>query len=271
MMDDKGNSMLDHSCQAQRHSHVERGHDLYETPAVAVEALLRVLALPSGAIWESACGRGAIANVLRDHGHSVVCTDLVDYAADPAAIYGVDFLKTTELPPGVTCILTNPPFKLANQFIAHALGLSARVIMLGRLALLESERRSSVLEGRGLRRVFVFRKRLPMMHRDQWAGRKANSGMAFAWFDWQRGYVGEPQLRRISWDDDRDAPTLLTPGRPVNGSQLRSHSLKRGANRAYVLARLRRDGRADLIEKVESGALSVRGALAAMNDKQSSG
>ena len=43
--------MLDHSRQAQRHSHVERGHDLYETPAVAVEALLRVLALPSGAIW----------------------------------------------------------------------------------------------------------------------------------------------------------------------------------------------------------------------------
>jgi hypothetical protein len=69
----------------------------------------------------------------------------------------------------------------------------------------------------------------------------------------------------------RDAPTLLAPGRPVKGSQLRSHSLKRGANRAYVLARLRRDGRADLIEKVESGALSVRGALAAMTDKQSSG
>ena len=49
MMDDKGKSMLDHSCQAQRHSHAERGQDLYETPAVAVEALLRVLALPSGA------------------------------------------------------------------------------------------------------------------------------------------------------------------------------------------------------------------------------
>jgi hypothetical protein len=37
-----------------------------------------------------------------------------------------------------------------------------------------------------------------------------------------------------------------------------------------VLARLRRDGWADLIEKVESGALSVRAALAAMTDKQTS-
>jgi hypothetical protein len=213
MMDDKGNSMLDHSCQAQRHSHVERGHDLYETPAVAVEALLRVLALPSGAIWEPACGRGAIANVLRAHGHRVVCSDLIEYGADPSAIHGVDFLKTTKVPDGVSCIVTNPPYMLANEFTAHALELCPNVMMLLRLAFLESE-------------------------------------------------------RRISWEDGRDAvPVLLPHGRPTKGSRAGSQ-IKRGANRPYVLARLRRDGRADLIEKVESGALSVRGALAAMTDKQ---
>jgi len=256
--------MLDHSCQAQRHPHAERGHDLYETPAVAVEALLRVLALPSGAIWEPACGRGAIANVLRAHGHRVVCTDLIDYGADSTAIYGVDFLKTTEVPADVACILTNPPFKLINKFIDHALRLCPNVIMLARLALLESERRSSVLEGSGLRRIFIFRKRLPMMHRHGWSGRKASSGMAFAWFVWERGYRGQPIVQRISWEDGRDAaPPLLPHGRSTKGSRSGSQ-IKRGANRAYVLARLRRDGRAELIEKVESGALSVRGALAAM-------
>jgi hypothetical protein len=114
----------------------------------------------------------------------------------------------------------------------------------------------------GLKRVFVFRKRLPMMHRDGWEGRKANSGMAFAWISWERGYRGHSITRRISWEDDRDSPILLAQGRPVNGSQSRSHSLKRGANRAYVLARLRRDGRADLVELVETGSLSVRRALA---------
>ena len=41
----KATLMLDHSCQAQRHAHAERGHDLYETPSVAVEALMRVLAI----------------------------------------------------------------------------------------------------------------------------------------------------------------------------------------------------------------------------------
>ena len=262
--------MLDHSCQVQRHSLEERGVDLYETPAVAVEALLRVLSLPTGTIWEPACGRGAIANVLRAHGHAVVCTDLVDYGADPTATYGVDFLKTTEVPAGVTSILTNPPYMCANEFAAHALELCPNVVMLLRLAFLESERRSPILDGAGLRRIFVFRKRLPMMHRDGWKGRKANSGMAFAWFDWQRGYRGHPITQRISWEDERDAgPVLLPHGHPTKGSRAGSQ-IKRGANRAYVLARLRRDGRADLIEKVESGALSVRGALAALTDKQSS-
>jgi hypothetical protein len=46
--------MLDHSCQVQRHPLAERGNDLYETPAVAVEALLRVLPLPAGKIWPAA-------------------------------------------------------------------------------------------------------------------------------------------------------------------------------------------------------------------------
>ena len=262
--------MLDHSCQVQRHPHAERGHDLYETPAVAVEALLRVLPLPRGAIWEPACGRGAIANVLRAHGHRVICTDLVDYGADSTAIYGVDFLRTTELPADVGCILTNPPFKIINKFIDHALRLCPQVIILARLALWESERRSSVLEGRGLKRVLIFRKRLPMMHRDGWKGRKANSGMAFAWFVWERCYSGNPIAKRISWEDERDVGAVLLPhGHPTKGSRAGSQ-IKRGANRAYVLARLRRDGRADLIEKVESGALSVRGALAAITDQQSS-
>jgi hypothetical protein len=117
-----------------------------------------------------------------------------------------------------------------------------------------------------IRRIFVFRNRLPIMHRDGWDGRKANSGMVFAWFVWERGYRGHPMTQRI-----RDAASLLLPhGRPTKGSRAGS-PIKRGANRAYVLARLRRDGRADLIETVESGALSVRRALAGVADKQKSG
>jgi hypothetical protein len=72
--------------------------------------------------------------------------------------------------------------------------------MLLRLAFLESERRCGILEGRGLRTVHVFRKRLPMMHRDGWEGRRANSGMAFGWYVWDRAYTGPTVLNRISWE-----------------------------------------------------------------------
>ena len=89
--------------------------------------------------------------------------------------------------------------------------------------------------------------------------------MAFCSLQWQRGYRGEPVLRRISWEDDRDsAPVLGRRGRPNKGSQIGSQ-IKRGANRAYVFARLRRDGRRDLVERVEAGSLSVRRALAALS------
>src|SRR5262249_28177221 len=105
------------------------------------------------------------------------------------------------MPIGCEAIVTNAPFKIAEAFVAHALELSPVVVMLLRLAFLESERRCNILEGRGLARVHVFRKRLPMMHRDQWAGKKANSGMAFAWMTWIRGYnSGLTIINRISWE-----------------------------------------------------------------------
>ena len=188
---------LDHSCQVQRHPLAERGLDLYQTPAVAVEALLRV-ERHSHRRLGAAAGRGAIARVLRDHGHSVICCDIVDYGF-PLHTVG-DFLATTAMPVGCDCILTNPPFNIVEPFVAHALELSPLVIMLLRLAFLESERRCGILEGRGLARVHVFRKRLPMMHRDQWTGRKANSGMAFAWMVWERSHTGPTIIDRISWE-----------------------------------------------------------------------
>jgi len=82
---------LCHSCQVQRHPHAERGLDLYETPSVAVEALLRVERLPHH-IWEPACGRGAIVNVLRSATHDVTASDIFDYGFPGS--WNCDFLAS---------------------------------------------------------------------------------------------------------------------------------------------------------------------------------
>lgn len=180
-----------------------RGDDLYQSPPEAVTALLNVENIPHQ-VWEPACGPGAIVRVLRAAGRDVLATDLVDYASPDQDHSGVDFLI-----PGIAesyhgqgrAIVTNPPFKNAHEFVARALTMAPYVAMLLRLAFLESEKRRDILDNSCLARVHVFRKRLPMMHRDGWEGRTANSGMAFAWFIWERDYSGPVELRRVSWEE----------------------------------------------------------------------
>jgi len=176
----------------------DRGDDLYETPPEAVQALVRAEKLPR-VIWEPACGPGAIVRVLRACGHVVVATDLVDYRSADQDHHGWDFLLEQGIPDGIEAIVTNPPFKNANEFVAHALELCPRVVMLLRLAFLESTRRTSILDGGQLARVHIFRNRLPMMHRAGWTGSKVTNPTPFAWFAWDRNHTGPTELRRISW------------------------------------------------------------------------
>jgi hypothetical protein len=182
------------------HPYAERGDDLYETPAPVTRAVLNVETF-DGTIWEPANGRGAISQVLRAAGYRVVATDLVEYGAEDAR-GGVDFLAQTAAPDGVTAILTNPPYKNANEFVRRALTLAPRVVLLLRLAFLEGTGRSDIIDGGSLARVYVFRNRLPMLHRDGWEGPKESSAMGMAWFVWDRNHNGPTELRRISWSDD---------------------------------------------------------------------
>lgn len=99
-----------------------------------------------------------------------------------------------------TAIVSNPPYQIATEFARHALDLVPEVYLLMRLAFLELMKRTDILERRGLRAVYVFRNRLPMMHRDGWNGPRATSAIPFAWFCWDRGYRGPTTIDRISWE-----------------------------------------------------------------------
>jgi hypothetical protein len=185
-----------HSANPGRHNLADRGADLYETPAEAVHALLRVEQLPQ-TVWEPAAGPGSIVRVLREAGHVVVATDLNDWGC-PASESRIDFLLETRAPADAECVITNPPYKLAEQFVSHALELVPRVIMLLRSAFYESERRTPILESGSLARIHQFRNRLPMMHRHGWAGPRATSSIQFAWFVWDKNHSGPTTTDRIS-------------------------------------------------------------------------
>jgi len=164
--------------------------DFYPTPRAATEAILDRETF-AGGVWECACGDGAISKVLEDYGYYVVSTDLYDRRY---GISNIDFLKTKRLK--APNIMTNPPFKLADDFVRHAIHdlKCQKLILLAKLAFLEGQRRTEMLERTPLSHVYVFRKRLTMTRRGE---KQRNSGMiAFAWFVWEEYYTGKP---RISW------------------------------------------------------------------------
>jgi hypothetical protein len=184
--------------QPGTHTHAARGLDRYPTPRIAVESLLDVesdVLNPLARVWEPAAGDGNIAAVLREYGIPHIASDIEQGGCDLHFIG--DFLQQKRAPNGCKAVVTNPPYRLAAKFAEHALSLVPDVYLLLRLAFLESVGRTELLEHSGLRRVLVFRKRLPRMHRENYSGPKSSSSMCFAWFAWRRNYAGPTILARI--------------------------------------------------------------------------
>jgi len=154
--------MISHRANCGTHTLEARGNDCYSTPPEAVLALLQAEQLPPS-IWEPFTGSGNIVRVLRDRGRAVIASDIVAYNFPLHFVR--DFLAETQAPAGTSAIVSNPPYRLAAECVEHGLRLVPVVVMLLRLAFLESERRSAILDHGQLACVHVFRDRLPMMHR----------------------------------------------------------------------------------------------------------
>jgi hypothetical protein len=178
--------------------------ELYETPAVATRALIRTGELDQHArstIWEPCAGRGAIVREIAAAGFRTVASDLIAYdGADSGIETPVDFMLERTAPAGAGAIVTNPRFRLADDFVRHGIALGLPVIVLLRLQALEGAGRSDLID-RHLRRVLVGIERLPMMHRQDWTGpRTKNGGAPFSWFCFAPGVRNGPvELGRISW------------------------------------------------------------------------
>jgi hypothetical protein len=160
--------------------------DFYPTPRVGTTKLLEVESF-SGSIWECACGDGSIGKVLSEFGYDVVASDI-----EPRG-YGVrlDFLRANKLL--APNIVTNPPFKYSQEFMEHAFSLGVeKMALLNKIQFLEGVKRSVVLERTPLAKVWVFRKRLTLL-RDG-ISPKGGGMITYAWFVWELGHVGKPQI-----------------------------------------------------------------------------
>lgn len=172
-------------------------HDFYATPEETTRAILDVLVL-EGSILEPACGMGHISKVLKEYypENEIISTDLIDRGFGEG---GIDFLNH-DYGRRFDNIITNPPFKLAKEFVEKALTIANdKVIMLMKIQFLESKGRREFLENSPLKYVYCFSERQPMM-RNGWkinpkTGKPWSTALFLAWFVWEIGYEGEPIVR----------------------------------------------------------------------------
>jgi hypothetical protein len=165
------------------HTYEDRGRDAYWSPPEAVYSLASIEKLPNQ-ILEPACGSGVIAKVLTELGHTVYTSDVYDYGYPGTDVY--DYL-TANGRKGDFGVVTNPPYRLAEEFVRKAVEESSFVAMLLRLNFLEGIRREKFFAKHPPSRVWVASRRLPMMHRLGWTGKEAPSNQCHAWFVWERG------------------------------------------------------------------------------------
>ena len=180
---------------ASNHSTTEReDNDFYATEPKALELLLDIEEFDPY-IWECACGKGHLSDALRKRGYIVKSTDLIDRG------YGegnVDFLQCTDKHNGD--IITNPPYKHAQQFVEHALELipdGNRVAMFLKLTFLESQARREMFEKYPPEYIYVSSSRLRCARGGDFETYKQGVGtaIAYAWFIWRKGFTGEPRVR----------------------------------------------------------------------------
>lgn len=164
------------------------GPDYFPTPAWATYALIDNEPF-DGDIWESACGNGAMSEVLATSGQRVTSSDLYDRGYGEA---GVDFLDAKRR---AANIVTNPPFNSAEGFVRAGLEKADRKFaLLLRLAFLEgANRQRTIFTHNAPARVWVFSERITFYPAN--AVQKGSGTTAYAWFVWDKDASGGTELR----------------------------------------------------------------------------
>ena len=170
-------------------------HDYYATPPESTLKLLEVEEF-KGNVLEPCCGEGHISEVLKENGYDVISNDLVDRGYGE---YNQDYLTSTNLK--ADNVITNPPFKYAKEFIEKSLqDITGKVAMFCKIQLLEGVSRKELFENTPLKTVYVFSKRQSPLRNGSSVdenGKKWASTMCFAWFVWEHGYEGNPEIKWI--------------------------------------------------------------------------
>ena len=161
---------------------MRREHDAYYTPSWCVDRLLDTgLIAIEGEVLEPCVGGGAIVRAVdAHHAQSPVAWTTMDIDRSVSADIHGDFLTTT-LGRRFDSVVTNPPYKIAQQVVAKSLAIADQVIMLLRINWLASMQRYSFFCTFGTPHVYV----LP--NRPSFTGNGRTDATEYAWMQWISG------------------------------------------------------------------------------------
>jgi hypothetical protein len=187
-----------HAVMAQRVEAPDSPDD-FPTPPWATRALLehiltaRYQHFEKMSCLEPACGAGHMARVLGEYFGVVDSSDAFNYGFGTER----DFLRHPFQVNSFDWVITNPPFRLAEDFVMHSLKIARRgVAILARTVFLESIGRYENIFLKTPPSVFAqFVERVPMV-RGRLDG-KATTATGYAWLVWDKTSSHEPLLKWI--------------------------------------------------------------------------
>lgn len=169
--------------------------DDFPTPPWATRALIEHVVASKASLdamtcLEPACGRGHMSVALADYFREVASYDVFDYGFGGVA----DFLKTKHADQSFDWVITNPPFRLAEDFIKHAMKIARHgVAMLTRTVFIESVGRYERLFKPNPPSSFAqFVERVPMVKGR--VDKKASTATGYGWLVWEKGHPNRTQL-----------------------------------------------------------------------------
>lgn len=162
--------------------------DYYATEPAAADLLIAAEPGLSKNIWECACGEGHLAKRFAECGFAVCGSDLVNRD------YGVrhNFFDAVRAP-FFGCgydIVTNPPYKDAERFVAHGCDILSPghlLCLFLKIQFLESVARDDLLNRYPPARIHVCRERIKCAKNGDFSAVKS-SPTCYAWFVWQKGF-----------------------------------------------------------------------------------
>ena len=194
--------------------------DDFPTPPWATRALIehvveKETSVENMTALEPACGRGYMSQTLREYFANVDAADVHDYGLGAVS----DFLQCSYPADSYDWVITNPPFRLAEDFVQRALPIARRgVAMLVRTVFIESVGRyNRVFTVNPPTAVAQFVERVPMVKGR--VDRKASTATGYAWIVWEKTADNPPQLvwvppcrKSLEIPEDYEAGFLVNGG-----------------------------------------------------------